>query len=790
MTGILQDFRHALRMLRRSPGFAAVALATLALGIGANTAVFSVFRGILLRPLPYRDAGRVMAAGLSIPDYRDIRDANRVFDRMAVYASNMYLLSTPGGADQVRGGVVSADFLPMLSAPALGRVISPRESRDLVVVLSHRLWKSRFGSDPAVLGRSIELTAKTYTIVGVMPPEFEFPTADFQLWVPMETTMDSAASQLENRSLRIFRAIAHLKPGVTPELAREEVRTFSKRLEKEHPDTNAGVEILFRPIREALVGNVRGALLALLATAGLVLLIVCANLANLTLARMTSRSREIAVRAALGASRWRIARHLLAESVTLSLAGGALGALGAWWTMPALLRLAPASMPRLSSVHVDSTVLLFSLGISLATALLFGPVPFFEISRHSLFGRLKEGGRGGTGSAKTRRLRGGLVVAEVAVCVVVLAAAGLLLRSFDRLLHSETGFEARRLLTFNLELARFEAPKRAQILHAVMDRLSKLPGVRFSGAGTGLPAETPQRGTGFVVAGISFADPDDARAYFLAITPDYFRALSTRLLEGRVFTPADRAGAAPVVVISRGLARRICPPGSCSGKSLRLVNPEQSGDWRTIVGVVEDVRYSGLDDPGQSAIYTPFDQTPFLWAYGMLRTSVPPENIADAVRAAVASVEPGIAAAAVRPMERVVSRAVAQPRFQAFLFSTFGALALILAAVGIYGVLSYGVTQRREEIGIRMALGARSGQVLSLIAGQGMRLVGLGLAIGLAGALASTRLLREQLFEIGPSDPATFAAILGVLAGVGLLASYLPARRALKVDPMSALRNE
>ena len=790
MTGFLQDFRHALRMLRTSPGFAAVALATLALGIGANTAVFSVVRGILLRPLPYRDAGRVMMAGLSIPDYRDIRDSNRVFDRMAVYASNMYLLSTSGGADQVRGGVVSPDFLPMLSAPAIGRVFSPRESRDLLVVLSDRLWKSRFASDPAVLGRTLELSGKTYTIVGVMPPDFEFPTADYQLWVPLETTMDAAAAQLENRTLRIFRAVAHVKPGVTPDLAREEVRTLSKRIEKEHPDTNAGVEILFRPIRTALVGNVRGALLALLATAGLVLLIVCANLANLTLARMTSRSREIAVRAALGASRWRVARHLLAESVTLSLVGGALGVFAAAWLMPALLGLMPASMPRVSSVHVDSVVLLFSLGTSLATAVLFGSVPFFEISRHSLFARLKEGGRGGTGSAKARRLRGGLVVAEVAVCVVVLAAAGLLLRSFDRLLHTDTGFETSRLLTFNLELARFEAPKRAGILRAVMERLSKIPGVRFAGAGTGLPAESPQRGTGFAVAGIAFADPDDARAYFVAITPDYFRALGTRVVEGRVFTASDRAGAAPVVVVSKGLARRICPSGPCAGKSLRLVNPEYSGDWRTIVGVVENVRYSGLDDPGQAAIYTPFDQTPFLWSYGMLRTSGPPENLGDAVRTAVAAVEPGIAAAAVRPMERVVSRAVAQPRFQAFLFSSFGALALILAAVGIYGVLSYGVTQRREEIGIRMALGARSGQVLSLIAGQGLRLVGLGLAIGLAGALASTRLLRAQLFETGATDPVTFAAILGVLAGVGVMASYLPARRALKVDPMTALRSE
>ena len=791
MTGLLQDFRHASRMLRRSPGFAGVAIVTLALGIGANTAAFSVVRGILLKPLPYRDVDRLMIAGLSIPDYEDLRRSTRSFDRMAIFASNKYLLSASGEADQVLGGVVTADFFPLLSSPALGRTFAPDEVRQPYVVLSDRLWRSRFGADRSAVGRSIELSGKQYTILGVMPPGFEFPSARFELWVPLELSMASTTQQLTNRSLRIFRAVAHVKPGVPPAAAAEEARLLSLRLQKEYPDTNAGIEIGFRPVSAALVGNVRGALLVLLATAGLVLLIVCANLANLTLARMTARSREIAVRAALGASRWRVGRHLLVESVTLSLVGGGLGLLAAAWTMPALLRLAPSDMPRLTNVHVDGIVLLFSLAISFATALLFGPVPFLEFARVPIFGRLKEGGRGGTGTARARRLRGGLVVAEVAISVVVLAGAGLLLRSFDRLLHAESGFESSNLLTFNLELSRFSSPeKRAEILRAAIERLSRLPGVVHAGAGTGMPAETPQRGTGFAVAGYAPATPEESGAYFVAVTPDYFRSLGTRLVEGRFFTGEDRAGSPLVVVISRGLARQICPSGPCAGKSLRLVNPEQSGEWRTIVGVVDNIRYSGLDDPSPRAIYTPFPQTPFYWAYGMLRTSVRPETLATAVRTAVAGVEPGVAAASVRPMDRIVSRAVAQPRFQAFLLSTFGALALLLAAVGIYGVLSYGVTQRREEIGIRMALGARASQVLSLIAGQGVRLVGLGLAIGLAGAVAATRVLRGQLFEIGTTDPLTFAAIVAVLAGVGLLATWLPARRALKVDPMTALRSE
>ena len=790
MTGLLGELRYALRTLRRSPGFAAVAVLTLALGIGANTAVFSVVRGILLRPLPYRDVDRLMIANLSVPDYRDLRDANRSFDRMAVFASNKYSLAAGGETEQLLGGVVSSDFFPLLSAARLGRVFLPEEMREPVVVLSDRLWRSRFAGDRNVIGRTIVLSGKPYTVIGVMPPEFEFPSGEFQLWVPFELSLAAAPQQAANRSLRIFRAVAHVKAGVPAERAREEALLLSRRLQKEYPATNTGMEIRFRPLSEALVGDVRRALLVLLATAGLVLLIVCANLANLTLARMTTQAREVAVRSALGASGWRIARHLLAESVTLSLAGGGLGLLAAAWAMPTLLRFAPSSMPRLTSVRVDGVVLLFSLGISLLTTLLFGPAPALQVSRVSLARRLKEGGRGGTGTAGARRLRGGLVVAEVAVSVVVLVAAGLLVRSFDRLLHVAPGFDPSHLLTFNVELARFESPaKRAGITRAVVERVSHLPGVVAFGAGTGLPPETPQRGTGFALAGRTI-DPDDSGAYFIAVTPDYFRALGTRLLDGRVFRDSDRAESAPVVIVSRGLARKLFPSATPVGQSLRLVNPEQSGDWRTIVGVVDNIRYSGLDDPGSFAIYTPFDQTPFLWAYGLMRTSVPPESLARAVQSAVAGVEPGLAAVSIRPMEQLVSRSVAQPRFQALLLSSFGLLALLLAAVGIYGVISYGVSQRREEIGIRMALGARSGQVLALLAGHGVRLVAAGLAVGLLGAFAATRLLRGQLYEIGTTDPLTFAAIVAVLASVGLLASYLPARRALKLDPMTALRIE
>ncbi|MEO8429934.1 MAG: ABC transporter permease [Acidobacteriota bacterium] len=791
MNSLLQDFRDAIRSLLKAPGFAAVAIATLALGIGANAAMFSIVRGVLLRPLPYRDVDRLVTAGISVPDYRDLREASRTLDRTAIWASNQYSLTRGDEAEPVLGGVVSTEFFTLLGGPARGRVFAPEDARSPVVVLSDRLWRSRFGSDPAVLGRTIELSGKPYSVIGVMPAGFEFPRSDFELWVPFDHSMATAPSQGENRALRIFRLLAHRRAGATLAAASAEAAALSRRLQKQYPDSNSGVEIELRPLREALLGGVRSALLVLLATVGLVLLIACANVANLTLARVQSREQEIAVRSALGASRWRLVRHLLAESVALALAGGAAGATLAAWAVSALPRFAPARMPRLENIHVDASILLMGFVVSVVTGVVFGLLPALEGSRTSLSGRLQEGGRGSAGGRRSRGLRHALVVAEVALSVVVLVGAGLLVRSLDRLLHVEPGFRTENLLTFLVDLSRFEQPeRRAEVARRVVERLSRVPGVVVAGAGTGLPPETPQRGTSFAVQGRPLADPDESRAYFVAATPGYFGALGTRVFEGRVFTDSDRAGAPPVVVVSRGLARRLFPTGSAVGHSLRLVNRDQTPEWRTIVGVVDNIRYSGLDDPGASAIYTPFPQTPFLWSYGMLRTSVPPETLAAAVRDAVRSVEPGIVASRLRPMEELVEGSVAQPRFQTRLLSGFGALALLLAAVGIYGVISYGVGQRRREIGIRVALGAQAGQVLRLFAGQGLRLVALGLAVGLVAALAATRLLRGLLYEVGTTDPLTFAAIAAILAAVGFLASWLPGLRAARVDPMTALRDE
>ncbi len=791
MNAFFQDIRYAARSLRQNPGFAAIAVATLALGIGANTAVFSLTRGVLLRPLPYRDADRLLFAGLSLPDFRDIRESCRSFDGMAVFASNRYNLARGDDSEQVLGGVVSPDFFPLLAPPRLGRAFGASEEHERVVVLSDRFWRSRFGADPSVLGRAMDIGGAPYTILGVAGPEFEFPTSEFALWVPLAAALDGTPAQWNNRSLRIFRTVAHLKPGVRLEAALAQVRAVSLRLQKEYPDSNAGVAVAFEPLREALLGRIRPALLVLLAAVSLILLIACANVANLTLARVSAREREIAIRSALGAGRARLIRQILTESVFLSAVGGALGLAAAAWGVSILPRLTPGDVPRLGAVRVDSAVLLFTFSVAVATGILFGLAPALSASRSSLAERLKESGRGTTGGARTRRFRHGLVVAEVAFSVVVMVGAGLLLRSFQKLLSVPAGFEASHLLTFNLDLSDEKSPaRRAALARAVLDRLSLLPGVAAAGSGTGLPPETPQRGTGFAVAGRPIDNPEDARAYFLAVSPDYFRALGTAVREGRVFNDADRDGGPPVVIVSRGLARKIFPSGGAVGSSLKLVNPDWPGQWRTIVGVVDDVRYSGLDDPGRAAIYTPFEQTPFPWSYVLLRTSVPPEGLADSVRSRVHAVAPGLVAANIRPMERIVSSSVARPRFQALLLSGFALLALLLSSIGISGVISQEVARRTGEIGIRVALGARSSDVLRMIAGHGFRLVLLGLAAGVIAALGATRVLGTLLFEVGATDPLTFLSIGAVLAAVGLLASLLPARKALRVDPMVALRNE
>ncbi len=793
MDSLRQDLSYAIRQLRRTPAFTAVAVVTLALGIGANTAMFSLVRGVLLRPLPYPQAERLVTAGVSLPDFEDLRRGATVFDDMAVWASNLYLLGGFGAAEQVRGAVVSDRFFPMLGTATLGRALGPADAHDKVVVLGHGLWTRRFAADTGVIGRTVRLSGESYTVVGVMGPEFQFPSGQFDLWVPLEGALASTPAQLANRSLRIFRALGRLAPGVTLAQAQGQTSAIAARLAREHPATNEGIGLELTPLYDRLVGGVRTGLLVLMGVVALVMLIASANVANLLLARAKSREREMAVRTALGAGHGRLVRQLLTESLLLSGLGSLLGLVLARWILDALPALVAAEIPRISSVRIDLPVLAFTAAVAAATGLLFGLAPAGPATRTDAASGLREGGRGSAGPA-ARRLRAGLTAAQVALALVVLVGAGLLVRSLVRLLHADSGFVADGLLTFNVQLVG-PAPgrkpeQRAALAGEVVDRVSRLPGVIAAGGGTGLPPLTPQRGTGFVAEGVAEAAPEARRAYFLAVTPEYFRALGARVREGRAFSESDAAGAPEVVILNRSLARRLYGAASPIGRRIRLVNPEYGEGWRTVVGVVDDVRYSGLDDPGEAALYTPFAQTPFLWTYVMVRTSAPPMSLAAAIRKTVTDVDSTLEAAGLKPMADVVAETVAQPRFNVVLLSTFAGLALVLAAVGIYGVISYSVLQRTREIGIRMALGADRGDVLRLVAGEGLRLASAGVVAGLAAAAATARVLATLLFEVQPMDPATYAAAAAFLVLVALLASAIPAWRATRVAPVSALRAE
>ena len=586
MDHFFTDLRYAVRQLRKAPGFTAVAVVTLALGIGANTAMFSLVRGVLLRPLPYPQAERLVTAGLSLPDFDDLRRAATVFDETAVWASNLYVLGGDGAGEQVRGAVVSDRFFPMLGGAALGRALTPADARDNVVVLGHRLWTRRFAADPAVVGRTLRLSGESYTVVGVMGPEFQFPNGQFDLWVPLEASMAKAPDQLQNRSLRIFRGLARLAPGVTLAQAQGQVSAIAARLAQEHPKTNEGVGIEFTPIYDRLVGGVRTALLVLMGVVALVLLIASANVANLLLARAKSREREIAIRTALGAGRGRLVRQLLTESVLLSAAGSALGVLLARWILDVLPTIGGADIPRLATVRIDLGVLAFTAAVAIATGLLFGLAPAWQAARSDAAHGLREGGRGSSGPA-ARRLRAGLTAAEVALALVVLVGAGLLVQSLVRLLHVDAGFTADHLLTFNVGMVG-PAPRtpaqRAALAREIVDRVSRLPGVEAAGGGTGLPPVTAQRGTGFVAEGVAESAAEQRRGYFLAVTGDYFRALGTRVREGRAFTDGDGAGAPEVVILNRALARRLYGDGGAVGRRLKLVNPDQGDGWRTVVG--------------------------------------------------------------------------------------------------------------------------------------------------------------------------------------------------------------
>jgi putative ABC transport system permease protein len=787
-SSLMQDMRFGVRQLRRNPLVSAIAVLTLALGIGANTAIFSLVDGILLRPLPYRDADRLVVSSMSLPDYRDFEQRARSFDQSAVWASNIYRTTLGDEPAEIRGGVVSANFFALLSEPLFGRVIGPDDQRTPVAVISYAFWQRSFAGDRSVLGRTLSLNGSPYTMIGVMPRSFEYPDPFFDVWVPLQQAMAATPAQLENRSLRIFRLVAHLKAGVTLDQLETESTAISQELARLYPQTNNGVEYGFVSLTDLIVGGFRTALWTLLAVVGLVLLIACGNVANLLLGLTAARAREIAVRRALGAGKTRLIRQLITESLVLALVGGAFGILLAMWLVRLLPKLTD-DLPRLSEVGLDSRVLFFAIVASVTTALLFGLAPALQGSRSDLNEVLKEGGRGGVGMQRGGALRAALVSGEVALAVIVLVGAGLMIQSMMRVVNQDIGFETDDLISANVGLFYFSEPaQRSQMLSQVLERVATVPGVEQVAGGSALPPQTAQRGTGFSVAGRTPDAVEQDGAYWIGITPAYFSTLGTRVIRGREFSHTDGANGAPVAIINQTLARALFGDQDPLGRQIQLTNPDAGPAWRTIVGVVADVRYSGVEDPTVSAIYTPFNQTPFLWSYLMVRSKQPAERLTRPLRQAIGGLDPRMMPARVNQHSDVVGELIATRAFLTWLLAAFALLALTLAAVGIYGVISYNVAQRRREIGVRLALGARPALVVAQVVTRALRLIAIGAAVGLIAAFWLTRLLTSMLYDMRATDPKTYVLGAVVMTAIGFAASGLPALRASHVDPARILR--
>jgi predicted permease len=781
-----QDLAYGIRMFRREPGTTAVALLTIALGIGATAVVFAVVHAALLAPLPFRDADRLVVARLSLPDYADMRDSVRAFEETGAWASNLYTLDD----EQLLGGVVSPSVFTTLGvSPLIGRSITEADGDAQVVVLGYGLWQRRFGGDPRVVGRTIHLTGMAYTVIGVMPRRFQFPSGDFQLWAGMGHAMAQTPGQSQNRALRIFQAVCRLRRDVGIAQAQLELAALASRLQRVHPETNDGFSFELVSLRDRQVGGVRVALLVALGSVGCLLLIACANVANLVLARTTTRAQELAVRAALGAGRGRIARQLATEGLLLAGAGGAVGILLARWAMLAVPSLVGDHVPRIDEIALSVPVLLVVVAAMGTTAVLVGLAPVIHLAGIDIEPTLRGGGRGESQRAGTGRLRSALVVTQVGIAVVVLAGGLLLTHSLLRLLRVDTGVVPDRLLTFNVQFIQQPSPgARAAVAAQVLEAITAMPGVEAAGGATGLSPITAQRGTTFEVEGQSDAPVNDRSAYFIAASPSYFRALGTPIVAGREFASGDAAGALPVVVVSETLARRFFPSRSAVGRRLRLVNPDYAADWRTIVGVVRDVRYQGLDDGPRPIVYTPFAQTPFLWMYVHVRTAGDPMAILGSLRARIRNVDPRLTIASPRPMSALIAEASADPRFSAVVITAFATMAVLLAAIGLYGMVSFAVARRTREMAIQLALGASPGVLRWQVVRSALALSAAGLVAGLLGAVWVGRFLDALLFEVTPSDPLTLGAVAGILLAVTLLAAAVPASRATRIDPLQALR--
>lgn len=806
ISGVEHDIRHAVRLLRKSPGLLALPVLTLALGIGANVGLFSVVHSILLRPLPYPDADRLVVLwqdhqerggtaeeNFNLPDFSEVRTRSRALSAVAAVFPGDAALTGEGahGAERLATPDVSHGYFDLLGVrPETGRLFRPEDETptgEPLAVLSHDLWRRRFGADPRMVGRSIVLDGEPLTIIGVAEAGFRPPEGESDLWRPLRTDPTGASWRF-----RVLRVYGRLSPGLSLEQAREDLEAVALQLASEYPERNASVRFRMEGLHERVVGSVRTPLWVLLGAAGLVLLLACANLAGLLLARSAVRERELAIRAALGAGRGRIVRQLLIESLALATVGGLVGVGLAYVGLRALVRLAPAGMPRLDEVGVSGSVLAFAVALSFATAIAFGLAPALRVAWSDLRGALSGGGAGDRGSTGSERGRGALVVGQVALALVLLVGAGLLAGSLAHLLSIDPGFNPSNVLTAELRAPRSRYPERSQVAafyNQLEERVAALPGVRSVGSVTVLPLAGESRDMSFRVEGRGERSGEgEPRAHYRFASPGYFRALRIAVRAGRVFTPGDRSDAPGAVVINETLARRLWPGDNPVGQRIR---PEWSQDeWFTVVGVVADVRHGGLDQRPLPEVYFAAEQLAGAAAFRSLvvRTDSDPLRVANQLREVVRELDPAMPLDNVSSLEARLDDAVAIPRMHLSLFGLFAALALGIAALGIYGVLSAAVVRRTREIGIRMALGGRRRDVLRLIVGRGLALTVTGAVLGLIGALALSSLMRGMLFGIAPIDPLVYGGMLLLLVGVALLASYLPARRAADTDPMIALR--
>ena len=812
MSVLTQDLRYALRTFLNSPGSTAVAILVLSLGIGANAAIFSVTSAVLFRALPYKDAGRLVFLWennvsrdlrlwrLSAADYREFHDQNQVFDQMAALRYQPSALTIGDLPERVESAAVSPSVFDMLGMkPALGRSFASDEDqpdKNRVAILSAGLWQRRFGRDPNILGKTLSMDGGSFTIVGIAPPQFRLPGSDSEVWIPY--TPDPKDFLLTNRGRHLFQVIARLKPRVTRDRAQSEMRIVADRLAREYPNFNAGFSVDLVPIRDQLTGDIRPTLLILVAAVVAVLLIACVNVAHLLLARAGAREKEIAVRTALGANPGRLVRQLLTESVFLAVIAGLFGLLIAYWGTWLLARQAPAGLLPSGETTLDWRVLAFTLGVSIFTGLAFGMVPALSTARSNLNLVLRSGGRGGTGARTRTRVRDVLLVCEVASSAALLIGAGLLIRSLVRLQDVNPGFRTDHILTMQLSLppARYSGLQVARFYELLLHRIEGLPGVQMAGFCRFLPLSGRDADLNFQIEGQPhLRDADQPRAYYRTASSGYFAALGIPLLRGRVFDERDNQSTPKVAIINQLAARRYWPGKNPIGT--RVLSGLDEDQWSTIIGVVGDVKHIGLDAGTDPEMYYHYLQIPpeaMNLAEGTvafaIRTSADPARMTSAVRQELRTLDPTLPVFNVQTMQDLLYGSVAQPRFRTFLISMFAVLALVLAALGLYGVVAYSVSQRTTELGIRMALGAQPGSILKLVVFHAAGLAAIGLAIGIVATLAGSRMVSRFLFGVSTSDPITLAITCLIILLVAVTASLVPALRAAKVDPAIALRAE